>query len=197
MLGITPKLRNASKSFIIVGASATDTLASQNNGGTAVRLPCASIQIDSDPNLWDASNSDDMGYGRQARGIQMCTGSFDIYRRTVDSQDSVGSGGEYYVTLYEDGASLPYQGTIIIGKKSTKANIKGELVTSVTFGFQGVYNSPSYPTAIADAAAGTGQFAAGFVPSFVPASGGGNGTPRTGGIGAAAVATPEPPPASS
>ena len=167
--------RNGSRSRIFVAASAADTT-------TVVPLACRAIKIDRDPGLWDTSNADDGGFFRQGRGQKKCTGSFEILHRTNDTSEPVEEGQEYFARLYTDGSALPYRGTIIIGKCGTAPNIQGELVTTVEFGFQGVYDSPTYQTAIADFTAKTGRFADGYLSTAAPTAGGANGVTRTGGV---------------
>lgn len=174
--------RNGCGSYVVVAASATDTT-------TLVKLPASNIKISEDPGNWDSSNADGGGYFMEDPGQAKCTGSFDILHRATDAQSPVEAGGLYYAKLYTDRNAVPYKGSIRIGKMDTAPNIQGELRTTVPFSFYGVYDSPSYPTAVADYAAGTGRFAPGYVSSYAPAAGGAGGVAATGGTTAAPGST--------
>jgi hypothetical protein len=130
---------------------------------------------------FDATNAEGQGYEDVEAGTRSCTFTFDAKwkRATGSPLASTGApairlGGIYFFQLNTQqltaGSPNTYEGwsgNALVTGIDSKIDIKGETMWTGTAQFKGVYNSPDYPTAIADAAASppVGDFALGAAGS--------------------------------
>lgn len=175
-----PRYRNASGGYIVAKASSTDTT-------TVVKCASRDLKVTKKAGGWDTTCAEGQSFGSTGNGTRTADVTFDLLSRSVDVACTFEEGAEYYVQLFRDRRAVPYEGTLRIGQiDDAGKTASGELIYSITASFQGPYNSPEYPTCISDAAAGTGRFAAGYIPTFAPNAGGAGGVTQTGGASNAA-----------
>lgn len=157
-----PIYRNGCSQYILFAADASTA------NSAPAKAPIRNLTPEEDANLWDASSSAGRGYSDKEAGQKSLKLSFEIVWPSSKAAPIVEPGGIYYLKGYVAGDVKPYEGTFIVEKADPKPDIKGDLIISVVAHNRGVYNSPHYPTAIADAAANSGRFGANFAPSYAP-----------------------------
>jgi hypothetical protein len=128
-----------------------------NVSGTLVALPITNFSAPEESGSFDATNALTHGYEWPEATTSKCTFTADASWKKTGGAPPMKKGMVYAIQLNTQQLTSTtfegYSGNGLILSVSTKSNVKGETMYSFSGQFQGVYNSPTYPTAIADSTA--------------------------------------------
>jgi hypothetical protein len=115
-------------------------------------LPVTDFSGSETSGTFDATNADTKGYEWPEAGTQKCEFSGSAMWKKAGGAPPMKTGHIYFMKLNTQPGEF-YSGNALITAVSSTGNVKGERKYSFSGQFQGVYNSPSNPTAIADSEA--------------------------------------------
>jgi hypothetical protein len=149
------------------GKDGSFQLGTTTTPSTLVALPVTTWSTTEKVDDIDETNALTHGYEESESGNRSCSFTFTACWKKTGGAPAFRLGGRYSVALntqqVSGGTMAPvyegYSGTARINSLSVSNDIKGGTMYTGSGVFCDVYNSPDYPTAIADAAGSTGDFA--------------------------------------